>query len=96
MTEPEITPGPWEIEKCQCGHSACRSYLVSAIGSDGRCSLADAQIIAAAPDMYKVLETVASYLESFKDQWLEGDELLYCGVTGALNKVTGGTRNDSQ
>ena len=90
MTKPEFTPGPWKIDKCQCGHQVCKSYLVSAIGSDGRCSLEDAQLMAAAPQMYAVLENVASYLEIFKDEWLEGDELLYCEVTGALNKVTRG------
>ena len=69
MTKPEFTPGPWKIDKCQCGHSACRSYLVSAIGSDGRCSLADAQLIAAAPDLYEALNELFELLEDKMPDW---------------------------
>lgn len=61
----EYTPGPWKISKCQCGHSACESYLVSAIGADGRCSLEDAQLIAAAPDMRETLGEILDCEESF-------------------------------
>ena len=36
------------------------------------------------------------YLESFKGEWLEGDGLLYCEVTGGAEQNNkGDTRNDS-
>jgi len=88
------TPGPWEISKCQCGHPVCKSYFISVTSTDGRCSLGNARLIAAAPEMYEALKTVVSYLESFKDQWQEGEEMLYCEITRALGKTKGDEPRD--
>jgi len=104
MTEPEITPGTWEVVRIpsnQLKGLYVRQILPNDRGLflvkhtfDGVEAEANMKLIAAAPDMYKVMENVASYLESFKDKWLEGDELLYCEVTGAMNKAQGGDTNE--
>jgi len=92
----KATPGPWVADITDPNifirQKGVMSFPVAYVGRMHHESEAEAnaRLLAAAPQMYAVLENVASYLESFKDQWLEGDELLYCGVTGALNKVTRG------
>jgi hypothetical protein len=63
------TPGPWRVEVCSNGvlsvqHPA--GYVVDDIdcGSDDPCSVHDAHLIAAAPDMLEALEEVLSFLEN--------------------------------
>ena len=48
------TAGPWEIEKCQCGHESCHTYGIKNVGTFYQgCGfgLADATLVAAAPDL---------------------------------------------
>lgn len=51
------TPGPWHSSKCSCGHPRCKDYWID---SGSFCqgsgfSEADAQLIAAAPDLLEAL-----------------------------------------
>ncbi len=65
MSDLEHTPGPWKISKCECGHPACDSYFINVTSSDGRLSLGDAQLIAAAPDMLDALKGILDCQEHF-------------------------------
>ena len=50
---------------------------------------ANAHLIAAAPQLLEALETAMSYLESFKNEWQEGEDLLYTTMQAALKKAKG-------
>ena len=60
------TPGPWTIERCRCGHPSCRTYAIKGAGTfynGNGFELADALLVASAPDMLSVLEESLSILE---------------------------------
>jgi len=90
MSEPKFTKGPWKIEKCQCGHPACNKYLVSAIGADGRCSLEDAQLIAAAPDMYEALTELIDIVQGILDGDYKPDSFTLQPARYAIARAEGG------
>lgn len=52
------TPGPWRVEKCGCGHPACKSYFVRGplFQDKGLTYEADARLMSAAPDMLETLK----------------------------------------
>lgn len=52
------SPGPWQIVKCQCGHPVCHTYGISVGTFYQGCGfdLADAQLVAAAPDLLEALK----------------------------------------
>lgn len=56
------TPGPWSIEKCKCGHPACKQYTISTQGSVGF-DEADARLISAAPDLLEALQALSALPE---------------------------------
>lgn len=55
MSEPKFTPGPWKAEKCTCGHECCTKYNINISGANGMFDKDDANLIAAAPEMYTAL-----------------------------------------
>ncbi len=50
------------VRKCKCGHPGCDQYIISTQRSSGL-DLADANLYAAAPDMYDALEALAFWIE---------------------------------
>lgn len=75
------TPGPWTIGKCKCGDPVCNDWFVSVTRSDGRVSESDAHLIAAAPDLLKVLQLLLS--DNCLVDWHEEK------VKAAVHKATG-------
>lgn len=57
LAEAQRTPGPWTLVKCNCGHPSCNRYGVSAgmFPQGAGFDLADAQLVAAAPDLLAAL-----------------------------------------
>jgi hypothetical protein len=47
------TPGPWTAMPCPCGHKSCADAVVEpgVVRLQGACSMDDARLIAAAPDL---------------------------------------------
>jgi len=77
MTQAQHTPGPWTVEKCLCGHPACRAYGTSNgnfVQGTGY-SLEDATLIAAAPAMLAALEAAESVLGEDPDAWVDESEM---------------------
>lgn len=62
-SEPKFTPGPWHIE--DMWHILDKSgYMIASTSQrQDEEETANAQLIAAAPDMYALLEEIASYEE---------------------------------
>lgn len=99
MSETKHTPGPIYVEKCPCGSPSCELYQLSSgsfyVGSGFR--KVDAQLYAAAPDMYEALEKI---VEMNRDYMLhkcgnpDEAETMSCVVVAraALSKA----RGDSQ
>ena len=58
MTETEWTPGPWTVQKCSCDSPHCPLHQTSngSFYQGTGYSLADAQLIAAAPELYATLD----------------------------------------
>ena len=60
------TPGPWTIERCRCGHPNCRTYAIKGAGTfynGNGFGLADALLVASAPDLLDALEQCADWLD---------------------------------
>lgn len=63
MSETKFTPGPWKIKQCKdfCGYENCKYHWVEPPGHFTQGSgfeQADANLIAAAPDLYNALEVL--------------------------------------
>ncbi len=56
-----ITPGPWRIRKCPCGHRSCDQHTIANQGSVGF-SLADATAISEVPAMIDALSNVIHFM----------------------------------
>lgn len=66
MSAPKFTPGPWAFEKWFYGGHGYRIYSArgahSIAGTSGHpYDFANAQLIAAAPDLYAALETLVGW-----------------------------------
>lgn len=73
MTNLKHTPGKWSIEKCMCGHPACKDYRLSNQGSVGF-TLEDARLIASAPELLEALKSILSELNGIDEQELSQAE----------------------
>lgn len=90
------TPGPWAIYKCRCGDPICNQYTISVQGSVGF-SKADAQLIAAAPDLLRALEAARVFIVdqfanpavSENGQWLDQDARpVHDQICAAINRTS--------
>jgi len=88
----EHTPGPWKAHRLpKNGHAEWEIRW----SDDGECvaevvyTEADAKLMAAGPEMLDALKITMSYLESFRDQWQEGEEIVYHHASYALAKAEG-------
>jgi predicted component of type VI protein secretion system len=54
------TPGPWTAMPCPCGHKSCADAVVEpgVVRLQGACSMDDARLIAAAPDLLAALRVM--------------------------------------
>lgn len=76
------TPGPWEIRECQCGAPTCdRWHLHHPYGVSGL-DIADAALIAAAPDLLEALYDALPYVEDV----LSDPEQLACFKKGVVQR----------
>lgn len=93
MNKPAFTHGPWYIKDSVI----VGQYLVGT--KDGEIAivngLSNTKFIQAAPDMYELHKFTLSYLESFREQWQEGEEMLWSEITNVLAKAEGGTPNEA-
>lgn len=69
--EPKFTPGPWRVERREfdfCGNCdisvSTDELLIADIYSDDVPGMANAALIAAAPEMYYLLCNILNYLET--------------------------------
>ena len=88
MTEPKHTPGPWQVHH---ENKVCRVIRDEQLEIIGWCDVnneANANLIAAAPDMYEALKNVChnGCPESTADEFC-----LHCYVAKALRKARGET-----
>lgn len=97
MSEPKFTPGPWAYEMSD---NYARIYLHNHLdkkniyGKDslcGYCGEANAALIAAAPELYRELEELASLVQNSDSTYWEGvnpDEVV-ADARAALAKARG-------
>ena len=89
-----FTPGPWQIEDCTPGESTGLRFEVGTKDSviarttDGwKEARANARLIAAAPEMYEVLQELADSMELAKNYGYEKEHAM---IQEVLAKVEGG------
>ena len=89
-----FTPGPWQIEDCTPGESTGLRFEVGTKDSviarttDGwKEAHANARLIAAAPEMYEVLQELADSMELAKNYGYEKEHAM---IQEVLAKVEGG------
>ena len=88
--ELKATPGPWKCVEVEFGdyQTGDVAFVVSAepsmFGSVANCAL-----IAAAPDLYVTLETVAYYNDLIKDDLRKLPKVLRVNIDNALAKARG-------
>jgi len=91
-----ITPGPWQIEDCTPGESTGLRFEVGTKDSviarttDGwKEARANARLIAAAPDMYEVLQELAESMELAKNYGYEKEHAMIQEVLAKVDGVEG-------
>ena len=94
----EFTKGPWDVnprakvnvaDKNGRGVATTGGYMDSTRAEEtDKENKANANLIAAAPEMYEAVKQAISYLDSF-DCWREGEELLHHILSTALRKAEG-------
>lgn len=65
MSSAKFTPGPWEYNERLCAISGNEGWKIAHIFDYGGNGESDAQLIAAAPEMYEALESLLRWF-SFK------------------------------
>ncbi len=94
------TPGPWDFPKEQSAirytvndmhnrHVAMVSCYCAKQGDEVE-NLANAQLIAAAPDMLEALKSLVSFTERTTEGWTEADLEILDQAQTAIAKATGG------
>lgn len=94
--KPSFTPGPWVIEPeaYQCVIAETQLWLIATQGTDEDISIeqddANANLIAAAPDLYAALKAFVEYEEAsarYQDLYPADGDLF--GARAALRKAEG-------
>lgn len=79
----QITPEPWLVEKCPCGHPSCDKHGTSngTFYQGNGYSLADAQIVAASPDLLQALIECLEQAEGcWRNHYGEDPDAVECPV----------------
>lgn len=96
MKETKFTPGPWSTTTCGPHWNNPEIDMIEVnYGNDGECvcdtvyKMADAKLIASAPDMYSQLELYASLLGALIEDGMTGYESRKETVDKVLAKARG-------